>query len=108
MRPVGGEFANGYGAFVDGGTAYQICVQPGAHLVRPWTNVIANPHFGCLVTELGTGYTWWRNSREYKLTPWHNDPVLDPPGECLYIRDLDTGHLMSATPQPLANISRIP
>ncbi|SDW93196.1 cyclic beta-1,2-glucan synthetase [Alicyclobacillus hesperidum] len=99
-RHIDGEFANGYGAFVDGGTAYQICVQPGAHLLRPWTNVIANPQFGCLITELGTGYTWWRNSRECKLTPWNNDPVLDLPGECLYIRDLDTGQLLSATPKP--------
>jgi cyclic beta-1,2-glucan synthetase len=95
-----GEFFNGWGSFVDDGRAYRIHVQAGAYLPRPWTNVLANPRFGCLVTELGTGYSWWRNSRECKLTPWTNDPVLDPPGECLYFRDLGTNEIWSATPKP--------
>jgi len=50
-------------------------------LAAPWVNVMANPQFGCLLSELGTGYSWWRNSREFKLTSWSNDPVLDPPSE---------------------------
>ncbi|WP_051344229.1 GH36-type glycosyl hydrolase domain-containing protein [Alicyclobacillus herbarius] len=95
-----GEFFNGWGGFVDDGRAYQIHVPSGAYLPRPWTNVLANPQFGCIVTELGTGYSWWRNSHECKLTPWYNDPVLDPPGECLYLRDLTTNDVWSAAPKP--------
>ncbi len=34
--------------------------------------------FGFLVSESGAGYTWSRNSREHRLTPWRNDPVGDP------------------------------
>ena len=60
--------------------------------------MIANPQFGCLVSELGTGYTWWRNSREFKMTLWSNDPVLDHPGEICYLRDEDSGELWLATP----------
>ncbi len=99
-RPVG-EFFNGYGGFVENGRAYQVHVEAGGYLPRPWTNVLANPHFGTLVTELGTGYTWWRNSRECKLTPWTNDPVLDPPGECLYLRDVTSDDIWSAAPKPV-------
>lgn len=95
-----GEFFNGWGGFVDEGRAYQIYVQADAYLPRPWTNVLSNPSFGCLITELGTGYTWWRNSREFKLTPWSNDPVLDPSGEALYLSDLDSQQVWSAAPKP--------
>lgn len=98
--PAEAEFFNGWGGFVEDGRAYQIYVQSGAYLQKPWTNVLANPRFGCILTELGTGYSWWRNSHECKLTPWNNDPVLDEPGECLYLRDLDTHHTWSATPKP--------
>ncbi|NRD79988.1 carbohydrate-binding protein [Bacillus sp. BRMEA1] len=98
-EPVG-EFSNGWGGFVEDGQAYQIYVQNGSYLPRPWSNILANPRFGCLITDFGTGYSWWHNSRECKLTPWTNDPVLDEPGECLYLRDLSNGHVWSATPKP--------
>jgi cyclic beta-1,2-glucan synthetase len=95
-----GEFFNGWGSFTEGGRAYQVHVRNESYLPKPWSNVLANPRFGCILTEFGTGYTWWRNSRECKLTPWTNDPVLDQPGECLYLRDLDTNQVWSAAPKP--------
>ena len=91
-------FFNGWGGFSPDGREYRIILKNGNHLPAPWINVIANPRFGCLISELGTGYTWWRNSRECKLTPWSNDPVLDPPGEVCYLRDEESGELWSATP----------
>ncbi len=59
---------------------------------------MANPRFGCLTSELYTGYTWWRNSRECKLTPWSNDPALDPPGEACYLRDEESGEYWQMVP----------
>lgn len=91
---------NGWGGFAANGREYRITLRGGNYLPAPWSNVMANPRFGCLVTELGTGYTWWRNSREFKLTPWSNDPVLDPPGEACYIRDETTGEIWSGAPSP--------
>lgn len=89
-------FFNGLGGFSPDGREYQIIIKNGNNLPAPWINVIANPRFGCIVSELGTGYTWWRNSRECKLTPWSNDPVLDPPGEVCYLRDEESGELWYA------------
>lgn len=66
----------------------------------PWTNVIANEHFGFLVTETGAGCTWSRNSQANRLTPWSNDPVCDPHGEALYLRDESTGEFWSPLPGP--------
>ncbi|WP_127529630.1 GH36-type glycosyl hydrolase domain-containing protein [Paenibacillus kobensis] len=91
---------NGWGGFTQDGREYRIALRGGKFLTAPWSNVMANDKFGFLVTELGTGYTWWRNSREFKLTPWSNDPVLDPPGEACYIRDDRTGRYSSPAPMP--------
>src|SRR3546814_16576415 len=48
-----------------------------------------------------TGYTWAENAHEFRLTPWHDDPVSDPGGEAFYIRDEQTGRLWSPTPLPI-------
>src|SRR3546814_16395692 len=37
---------------------------------------------------------------EFRLTPWHDDPVSDPGGEAFYIRDEQTGRFWSPTPLP--------
>ena len=49
----------------------------------------------------GSGYTWAGNSRENQLTPWSNDPVSDPPGEAIYVRDEASGELWTPTAQPI-------
>lgn len=95
-------FFNGWGGFSPNGKEYRIILKNGNHLPAPWINVIANPQFGCLVSELGTGYTWWRNSREFKLTSWSNDPVLDPPSEICYLRDEQSGDIWSASASSLS------
>lgn len=91
-------FFNGSGGFTEDGKEYQIDLSQGHHLPAPWINVMANPKFGCLTSELYTGYTWWRNSRECKLTPWSNEPALDPPGEICYLRDEDSGEFWQMVP----------
>ncbi len=91
---------NGLGGFSHDGREYIIHLQPGQHTPHPWVNVIANPQFGFLVSEAGSGCTWAENSGENRLTPWHNDPVTDMPGEALYLRDEETGLVWSPTPMP--------
>ena len=61
----------------------------------PWANVIANPRFGTIVTASGAAYTWAGNSRENRLTPFANDPIGDPTGEAIFVRDDDTGEFWS-------------
>jgi cyclic beta-1,2-glucan synthetase len=78
-----------------------IYLKKGESTPLPWSNIIANRDFGFLVTESGSGYTWCKNSRENKLTPWSNDPVRDPAGEALYIRDDITGEYWTTTALPV-------
>ena len=80
---------------------YYIRVRSDFGPPAPWSNVIANPHGGFLVTERGGGYTWAGNSYFYRLTPWHNDPVSDPPGDAIYLQDENTGALWCPTPAPV-------
>src|SRR5262249_6650822 len=94
-------FPNGLGGFSPDGAEYVIELAPGQWTPAPWSNLVANPGFGFLVTEAGGGYTWSVNSRENKLTPWSNDPVTDAPAEAVYLRDEETGQLGSPTPLPI-------
>ncbi|GGA02617.1 hypothetical protein GCM10011408_25080 [Dyella caseinilytica] len=96
-----GEFGNGLGRFSDAGRSYIINLKSEQHTPQPWINVIANPDFGFLVSAEGGGYAWSSNSQQNPLTPWPNDPVSDTPHEVLYLRDLDSGELWSATAAPI-------
>ena len=95
------EFFNGLGGFGKDGREYVTILDGGHATPAPWINVIANPGFGFQVAAEGSGYTWAGNSRENQLTPWSNDPVGDPSGEAIYVRDEETFDLWSATAQPI-------
>jgi cyclic beta-1,2-glucan synthetase len=91
---------NGLGGFSRDGREYIIHLKPGQSTPHPWINVIANSQFGFLVSESGSACTWAENSGENRLTPWRNDPVIDMPGEAIYLRDEETGQVWSPTPMP--------
>ncbi|MGE5385309.1 MAG: glucoamylase family protein, partial [Betaproteobacteria bacterium] len=91
---------NGLGGFTPNGREYVITTAPGQTTPAPWVNVLANPLFGSIISESGQAYTWSENAHEFRLTPWHNDPVSDSGGEVFYVRDQETGHFWSPTPLP--------
>ncbi len=94
-------YFNGLGGFTPDGREYAIYLGPGANTPAPWVNVIANPSFGTVVSESGSGWTWYGNSQRNRLTGWSNDPVTDPPSEALYIRDEETGLFWTVTAAPI-------
>ena len=92
--------SNGIGGFTPDGREYVITTTPAQTTPAPWANVLANPRFGSIISESGQAYTWGENAHEFRLTPWHNDPVSDASGEAFYLRDEDSGHFWSPTPLP--------
>jgi cyclic beta-1,2-glucan synthetase len=95
------HYFNSLGGFTPDGREYAIYLGPGTNTPAPWVNVIANPAFGTMVSETGSGFTWYGNSQRNRLTAWSNDPVLDPASEALYIRDEESGVFWSPTAAPI-------
>jgi cellobiose phosphorylase len=91
---------NGVGGYAPDRREYVIVTSTERMTPAPWTNVIANPEFGTLVSESGSASSWSENAHEFRLTPWSNDAVSDPNGEALYIRDEESGRFWSPTLQP--------
>jgi cyclic beta-1,2-glucan synthetase len=92
---------NGIGGFADDGRTYAMVLDGDQETPAPWANVIANPHFGTILSASGSATTWSGNSRENRLTPFANDPVVDRGGEAIFIRDDDTGRAWCPTPGPM-------
>lgn len=97
-------YFNGLGGFTPDGREYAIYLGPGTRTPAPWVNVLANPGFGALVSESGSGFAWATNSQANRLTPWSNDPVGDPSGDAIYIRDEQSGVFWTPTAAPIREI----
>ena len=92
---------NGLGGFTRDGREYVIALDGERETPLPWSNVLANPAFGTIVSSSGAAFTWAGNSRENRLTPFANDPLCDPTSEAFYVRDEDSGVVWGPTPSPL-------
>ena len=92
---------NGLGGFAADGREYIIALDGDRDTPLPWSNVLANPEFGTIVSSSGAAFTWAGNSRENRLTTFANDPMSDPTGEAIYLRDEESGAVWGATPGPL-------
>ncbi len=95
---------NGLGGFSADGKEYVVVLEGDAETPLPWSNLLANPGFGALVTTSGIAFTWAENSRENRLTTFANDPVSDPLSSLLLLRDEESGETWSATPGPLKRV----
>ncbi|MDP3469471.1 MAG: glucoamylase family protein [Daejeonella sp.] len=100
VMPPDLKFFNGTGGFTADGKEYKILIDKKGTTPAPWVNVIANPIIGTVVSESGAAYTWAVNAHEYRITPWHNDPVTDTSGEAFYLRDEESGLFWSPAPYP--------
>lgn len=98
VKDEGLLYFNGYGGFDLSGDEYVI---NNTNTPAPWINVISNSNFGFIVSESGGGYVWAENSRENRLTPWSNDPVMDDINEVVYFKDLKTDDLWTVTDKPM-------
>ena len=94
-------YFNGLGGFSADGREYAIFLSPEQQTPAPWVNVISNPAFGTMVSESGSGFTWYGNSQQNRLTGWSNDPVTDTPSEAVYIRDEESGKFWTPTALPI-------
>ena len=69
---------NSYGGFNAKRDEYHIL---NTNTPLPWCNIMANEKFGAIISSYGTVYTYYKNSREFKISNWCNDWVTFSPGE---------------------------
>ncbi|MBQ8379347.1 MAG: hypothetical protein IJX34_00855 [Clostridia bacterium] len=69
---------NMYGGFNKTGDEYHIL---NTKTPVPWCNVMANEHFGTIVSSYGTVYSYYKNSQGFKISNWCNDWVSFKQGE---------------------------
>ncbi len=91
---------NGIGGFTPDGCEYIITTTPQSPTPAPWSNILANPWFGAIISETGSSYTWCENAHSFRLSPWNDDPISDIGGEAFYLRDEETGRFRSPAPFP--------
>ena len=94
------QFHNGLGGF-NSSNEYELTFSGDDLPPAPWINVIANESGGFIVSESGAGPVWAINASQFRITPWHNDPVCDRPGDCIYLRDEDSGEIWTPAPAPI-------
>ncbi|MCC6484373.1 MAG: glycosyl transferase family 36 [Armatimonadetes bacterium] len=89
-----------YGGFSADGREYVI-TRPDTP--RPWINVLcnANPGYGAVISQTGSGYSWLKNAELNRVTQWEQDLIQDNRGKYLYLRDVDSGCVWSAGFQPV-------
>ncbi|MCI8650777.1 MAG: DUF3131 domain-containing protein [Anaerotruncus sp.] len=97
--PQGDRFDLVGGAYADG-RFYVERVTP-----LPFSHILANGAFGCLLQDASLGCSWWGNAHECRITPWRNDLASGCNGERLLLRtaqgtfDLCDGARASFSPQ---------
>ncbi len=63
----------------------------------PATHLLSNGRYSVMLTTAGSGYSRWQ---DLAVTRWREDPTLDDWGSYLYLQDVRTGLVWSATLQP--------
>lgn len=104
MKSIPVDYEVGVGGYLsDGSYLGDITVKDTP---TPWSNVIADEHFGTLITESGGGFTYANNSKEGMLTDFSQDCVLDIPSEMIILYEKSNRALWSVTKRPIKTESR--
>lgn len=56
----------------------------------PFSHVLANSNFGCLLQDASLGYSWFQNAHECRISPWKNDIATGCNGEKMTLKINDT------------------
>lgn len=89
------KYYNEYGGFSEDGLEYHIKLSKNNKLPTVWSTILANEHFGTVVTQNLGGFTWKDNCRLNRMSSWNNNPLIDIPSEIIYLKDMDNGKVWS-------------
>ncbi|TWT05934.1 GH36-type glycosyl hydrolase domain-containing protein [Reyranella sp. CPCC 100927] len=78
--------------------------QPGgrrltsAHGATPTTHLLSNGRYAVMLTAAGSGYSRWQ---DLSVTRWRDDATCDDSGSYIFLRDVRSEDVWSATAQPI-------
>jgi cyclic beta-1,2-glucan synthetase len=67
------------------------------HAASPSTHLLSNGRYAVMLTAAGSGYSRWRG---HAVTRWREDTTRDDWGSYVFLRDVTSGDVWSATYQP--------
>lgn len=76
-------------------SSYRHFTQPNSFL--PKAHVLSNGYYSVVTTDKGTGYS---RTKDYAITRWREDAIVDSYGMFFYIKNRDTGENWSAAYAP--------
>jgi len=85
------KYYNDFGGFTEDGLEYRFKINKNNKLPTAWSNILANPNFGTVITQNLGGFTWSENSRLNRISAWNNSSNIDIPSEILYVKNKETG-----------------
>jgi len=68
------------------------------HSATPTTQLLSNGRYSMMLTAAGSGYSAWR---DLAVTRWREDATCDDWGSYVFLRDVASGEVWSATYQPI-------
>lgn len=95
------KYYNEFGGFLLSQKEYHIKQNKDHRLPNVWSQIMANEHFGTLVTDSMGGFTWCENSRLNRISSWVNQPVEDIPSEIIYMKEEETKKVCSLGLNPM-------
>ncbi|MCM8765551.1 MAG: glycosyl transferase family 36 [Candidatus Omnitrophica bacterium] len=87
-----------YGYFTKEGREYVI-TRPDTPM--PWINVVCNGDYGFVVSQTGSGFSWYKNANLSRINRWDQDLITDTWGKYIYIRDEKTKKFWSVSWKPV-------
>jgi cellobiose phosphorylase len=67
----------------------------------PWMNVLCNPKFGSIVSQTGSGYSFFMDPLRNRITRWDSTIFsMDIPGKYLFIKDEKSGDYWTINGMP--------
>lgn len=67
---------------------------------KPWINVISNGNYSTIISQTGSGFSWYIHSNFNRITRWFQDLVKDDWGKYIYIKDKKDKKYWSVGYQP--------
>lgn len=102
MRCEEGPMSDSYGRFSDDGSEFIITTP---RTPRPWINYLTNGDYCALCSQVGGGFSFYRDHRvNAVLRRGMNQHLEDLPGRFIYVKDERTGDVWCPGAHPIADV----